>query len=381
MKSPADLRYVLRRQWESPAHREARLLGLDGAWPIVLSIGKPSSRLLRSDLDGVRQHVEAWRRMKLGDVHWEDVRYRDAAGEVRIPVQWTLRRPSEWVEAIADPQVRREFESLGELARDSPAMFHSSFIRKRSLWANKPLPEVRQAAKLAAALTPGCAQGRPLRSLSLEGIDTKFFERNAGLVSALLDVRFDGEVSRLGLERFLDALCDTDHWLLVVDLDGRLLPFEKLRLRSGELRERPLPTEKLLIVENESCQHLLPRVPGVIAVLGAGLDLHWTTAPWLATRQVGYWGDIDTWGLQCLSTARAALGRIESLLMSEDIFDAHRQHAVPEPVVAGMDVPSNLHESEAQLYRRLLRESHGRLEQEFLPASLVHHHLERWSRT
>ena len=381
MKSPIDLRYVLRRQWESPARREARLLGLDGAWPITLSIGKPSSRLLRSDLDGVRQHVEAWRRIKIGEVHWENVRYRDAAGEVRIPVQWRLRRPSEWVEAMGDPRVRKEFESLGELASESPAMFHASFVRKRSLWANKPLGEVQQAARLAAALTPGCAQGRPLRALSLEGIDTKFFERHAGLVAALLDVRFDGEVSRLGLERFLDALRETDHWLLVVDLDGRLLPYEKIRLRGGELRERPLPAERLLIVENESCQHLLPRAPGVIAVLGAGLDLSWMTAPWLAARQVAYWGDIDTWGLQCLSHARAALGRLESLLMTEETYEAYHQHAVPEPVVAGEDVPSDLVDAEAKLYRRLLRETHGRLEQEFLPASLVRQHIEQWCGT
>ena len=71
-----------------------------------------------------------------------------------------------------------------------------------------------QAARVAFMLEPGFAEGRPLRLLSLEGIDTKFFERNARLVTTLLDERFDGEVSRQGLETFLGAIVDGDHWLL-----------------------------------------------------------------------------------------------------------------------------------------------------------------------
>ena len=68
--------------------------------------------------------------------------------------------------------------------------------------------------------------------LSIEGIDTKFFERNAQLVTALLDVRFDGEVSKIGLASFLGAFTESDHWLLLLDLDGSLLPFKQMRVRA-----------------------------------------------------------------------------------------------------------------------------------------------------
>ena len=94
-----------------------------------------------------------------------------------------------------------------------------------------------------------------MRTLSLEGVDTKFFERNARLVTTLLDARYDGEVSQIGLETFLGAVTEGDHWLLVMDLDGTLLPFQKQRVRSSELRDIALPGERLLIVENECCQH------------------------------------------------------------------------------------------------------------------------------
>ncbi|MFO6218086.1 DUF3322 domain-containing protein, partial [Pseudomonas aeruginosa] len=62
-------------------------------------------------------------------------------------------------------------------------------------------------AQLATQLSPGCAQGRPLRLLAEHGVDTKFFERNAILLTKLLDERFEGAASEQGLTTFLDAFC------------------------------------------------------------------------------------------------------------------------------------------------------------------------------
>ena len=104
---------------------------------------------------------------------------------------------------------------MATLAGQTDSLFHSLLVRKLSLWRGRLAAEVVQAARLALALSPNCAAGRPLRMLSMEGIDTKFFERNAQLATALLDVRFDGEVSRIGLESFLGAFAEGDHWLLL----------------------------------------------------------------------------------------------------------------------------------------------------------------------
>ena len=133
-----------------------------------------------------------------------------------------------------------------------------------------------------------------MRTLSLAGIDTKFFERNARLVTSLLDVRLDGKVSKMGLEQFLGGFAESDHWLLVVDLDGGLLSFRKKRVPRSDLLVTTLPAARILIVENESCLRQLPALADTIAVLGAGFYLSWTAAPWLMEKRVGYWGDIDT---------------------------------------------------------------------------------------
>jgi hypothetical protein len=311
-------------------------------------------------------------------VVWESINYRATANPVEMPLYWKLRQPTEWVAACDDRSMREEFELMTVFVEQAEPCFRSLLIRRRSLWRDKSLDEVLQAARLASSVEPGCAEGRPLRTLSLEGIDTKFFERNARLVTALLDARFEGEVGRLGLEAFLGAVSDGDHWLLVMDLDGSLLPFCKQRVRSSELKDTPLPGARLLIVENESCQHQLPQLPETIAVLGAGFDLGWAQAGWVQGKQVGYWGDIDTWGLQFLASVRQTLPHLDALMMNPEIYEWNLAAAVPEPVVAGTDVPAGLSPIERSLYERILSEPRGRLEQEFLPDTFVHETLRNW---
>ncbi len=157
-----------------------------------------------------------------------------------------------------------------------------------------------------------------------------------------------------------------------------LLLFRKQRVRRSELKDTELPGERLLLVENESCQHQLPDVPETIAVLGAGFDLGWTEGRWLRAKQIGYWGDIDTWGLQFLANARQTLPHLHALMMTPEIYDRNIETAVPEPVIAGTEVPAGLDEVEQSLYRRLLKELRGRLEQEFLPEKTVRGAIQDW---
>ncbi|WP_230388578.1 Wadjet anti-phage system protein JetD domain-containing protein [Pseudomonas putida] len=64
--------------------------------------------------------------------------------------------------------------------------FHALLVAHRSLWMTKPCEEVITTARLAMQLSPGCANGRPLRLVADYGVDTKFFERNLTLLTRLL---------------------------------------------------------------------------------------------------------------------------------------------------------------------------------------------------
>ena len=378
MKSPAELRIKLKRQWENNACREARLMAIAGAWPVSLWIGKPTSSKIKNQLDELKRHVEAWRKVTIGDVLWDQVYSRHTSQPIDVPLVWRLNKPTEWIDAIADKQVRAEFEALSKLVQHSHEIFRTLLVRKRSLWNSKPMDEVILAAKVAMSLEPGCARGQPLRTLSIAGIDTKFFERHERLILEFLDARFERQPSELGLETFLGAPLDAEHWLLVVDLDQGLLPYEKMRVKSTDLIKRSLPGKRLLVVENESSQHQLCHLPQTLAVLGCGFDLTWMQAPWLKEKQVGYWGDIDTWGLQFLAKARLAVPHLDPLMMDAETLDQHQSSAVCEPIRADSIVPEGLNLAESKLFQRLFIEQRGRLEQEFLPRELVHLKLKRW---
>jgi hypothetical protein len=66
-------------------------------------------------------------------------------------------------------------------------------------------------------------------------------------------------------------------------------------------------------------------------------------------------------------------------MMNAGIFEQFADAAVAEPVTASTEPPSMLHQSEQALYRRLLDERRGRLEQEFLPDDLIRSTILKWA--
>jgi hypothetical protein len=378
MKTPADLAARWLKQWRLADNRELRLLHAD-SWPIALGIGRPTAAELTHQTDSVRDHLQRWRVVKVGHVVWEPVNFRSASEPITVPVSWQLHAPSEWATATGDPSIGAEFARLQRLLHAINPRFHRLIVRQPFLTEDKQIADVVAAAKVALELTPGCAFGRPLRTLSVGGIDTKFFERHRTLMTQLLDVLFDGEVDNLGLEGFLGALDDTDHWLLIAPLERGLLPFSQQRIRTKELMDATLPGSRVLVVENESSLYQLPRISDTVAILGAGLNLGWLEAPGFDGKQLAYWGDLDTWGLQMLATARGYRPQLRALLMTRDIFDAHAAlSAVPEPSPAAESPPIVLTEAESMLYRHLRALEKGRLEQEFLPVDQVGDALATW---
>lgn len=379
MKSPEDIAAQLARQWRNADKREALLLDA-GEWPQRISIGKPTPAMFERQTAQVREYKARWQMVRAGQVRWEAVRFRSAAEPVQLPSYWELSSPGEWAQAAGDEEVQLEQQRLDVFLHRTDPRFHPLLIRRRSLWRERTDEEVILATRLALELKPGIANGAPLRSLGLAGIDSKFIERHAALITALLDLCHDGQASELGLVGFLDAADEGEHWLLIAPLASGVLPFVQQRVRARELRDTPLPASRILIVENERCLHLLPELPDTIAILGAGLDLAWLRADWLHQRSLMYWGDMDTWGLTMLARARCLQPHLQARLMNRDLFECHATAmAVAEPVTAGQEPPEGLTSDEQAFYRHLLHLQNGRIEQEFLPSEAVIPALSCWT--
>jgi len=378
VRSPEQVGRLLAGQWYRTPTRLARLLSPE-SWPLVIPLARPPAALAAGGgWAEVRAHLDAWRRVRVGTVEWGAVAYRGVGEPIEVPVRWVLESPSEWVAASGSDEVAAEHAALSRLVAGAHPRYRRFLVERRGLVVRHPEAEVATALAVAEQLSEGCAAGVPLRALPVAGIDTKFFERNRQLMTAALDVRFDGVVSEVGLEGFLGAAGPDGHWLLVADLDGSLLPYRRIRLTDGDVAAEGLPGQRLLVVENERCLHALPALAGTVAVLGAGLNLGWLGAATLAGHAVGYWGDVDTWGLVMLARARSVRPDLVPLLMDAGTFDGHDERAVAEPRPAEAPV-AGLTASEAALFARLSSAVRGRLEQELLEPELVRDTVTRWA--
>jgi hypothetical protein len=401
MKSPHQLAEKLASQWQRSDWREAHLLPGNGAWPLTLGIGAPSAQDFLNASGAVREHLQMWKTITdngPGTVQWAPRSYRGGAAPVAVPVNWTLARPSDAVGAIGrlvgreHAGISADHEALVAVLSQADAVFHRLLLRRLSLWRHLPTAQVVTATRVAMQLAPGFAEGKPLRALAVAGNDSKFFERHDSLLKTLLDQRFDGEASRQGLTAFLDASPEGEHWLLVAPLADGLLPFRRQRITTSELLTTDpftthLPTtarpaRRVLLVENERSLHQLQQrstpLPDTIAILGSGLNLAWLAAPWLQTCEVAYWGDLDTWGLAMLATARRHLPHLHPLLMDRATFDAQAHRAVSEPVPCDDSALDGLTAPEIALAQHLRGLAHGRLEQEFLPDGAVVDAVQAW---
>jgi len=278
MKSSKELSEKLARQWQSADYREQRLL-ISEKWPIILTIGKANNSILQKSPKVVREHISSWRNVTLGRVQYEEYKYQSAATPIELPKQWVLSSPSEWIEACKSSKIEKEYQWLSGVLPNIDPIFHKLILRQSSLWkASKD--NVIECAKLAMKLFPGIAEDKPIRSICVNNIDTKFIENNRNLLIKLLNIRFNNAIRDNDLEHFLGASYNNEHWVLLLPLDDKLLPFKQLRLTTSELKQVSLPGTHLLIVENEQCRYQLPeRLEQTIVILGAGLDLKWLNNP------------------------------------------------------------------------------------------------------
>ncbi len=380
MKSPAEASEILKRKWQSADQRELRVLS-DGDWPLTIAIGKPSADLLKNEHAKLREHLASWRNVVVGSVRWETVRYQSAAEPLEVPVLWDIGDNDEWVQAAHDEVILRQHQRLKRLLLAVDSSFHRLLVRQLSLHDARDEQDVIAAARIAMLMEPGCGMGRPLRAIGADysGVDSKFLERNQTLLKAFLDARFDGQCSTQGFARFLGVIDDGEHWLLVMPLADGLLPFARQRVRTIDLAQTAISASHILVVENEQCAHQLPEeMDRTVAILGAGLNLEWLSGAAFDGKHIGYWGDLDSWGMTMLASARTWRPDLEALLMDEATFRLMESRAVVEPTIAGSEAPSHLSETEKHFYRFLISSDRGRLEQEYLPIDRVHHAIREW---
>lgn len=237
--------------------------------------------------------------------------------------------------------------------------------------------------RLLPQLQKGMGQGCYLRTLPVTFVDTKFIEKNLRIIESIVIALVDRSVKDTGLMSWLDCKEKPKDWLLVKPLcqETRSLlgGLPLLRLSSDTLQEFELPARNILVIENEQSCLALRDVRNTMAVSGGGKNVSWMKADWLADKNVGYWGDIDSEGLAILSDARSKLSSIAPLMMDVHTVKTFEERMVPEPDSVSKD-PVALTETELALFQGLRADQYvgKRLEQERLPMEYVAQYIDAW---
>jgi hypothetical protein len=211
----------------------------------------------------------------------------------------------------------------------------------------------------------------PIRLLPIEGVDTKFLERNNGILCRLLDAVLPiKHIDQTNLSKRY-GLPDTTPWIEIAWNDPTLTTlfhgFSRIAFPSDQLASHSLPVRCVLVVENRNSitQSLQTPLPDTAVIFGGGFAVALLQqATWLHKVSLYYWGDIDTHGLAILSQFRRQFPHVQALFMDEATLSEHQSAWVPAPSYKG-PIPPDLTPEEAALFA-YLDQTGVRLEQERL---------------
>jgi len=166
-------------------------------------------------------------------------------------------------------------------------------------------------------------------------VDTKFVERHIGILSELLPIvapltvgndtrRFE---TRFGF-RYKQPLVR----LRLLDqclTNGLNLPANDFATPLDQFQDLPLAGTNVLIVENEMTFLSLPSLPMTVALFGGGDGAAvLSTASWLGSCRLFYWGDLDCHGFETLAHLRRTISSIKSVLMDSHTFGEYSAFVV-----------------------------------------------------
>lgn len=168
-----------------------------------------------------------------------------------------------------------------------------------------------------------------LRQLDIEGVDTKYIETHKKLFIQLLDLILPQDQINHGASGFEARyeLKTKPHLIRFRILDDALAPrgCTDISLPIEQFAQLQVPFTRIFIVENEINFLSLPSVSNACVIFGAGYRIEsFKNIEWLRDKEVFYWGDIDTHGLNILGMVRAFLPQVKSFLMNEDTLLSHR---------------------------------------------------------
>ncbi|STC69776.1 Wadjet anti-phage system protein JetD domain-containing protein [Corynebacterium pilosum] len=287
--------------------------------PLSISLQPPTAAEVAADNGAsVRLWLAAW------EAHWltpkTATKRLDVYGTHTIPASVVLDSP-ETAARLAGmlPEWERINTLLDRFVTALGASSRPALIARLATWKEFDDTTAAQFIDTVTWINNHDTSMHYIRELPIKGIDSKWLEKRRSLIEALTGpLEFKSP----------PALVD------MRSLDPSLSLFGLLRVvcELEDARATDLPGSRVIIVENFQSYLALPDMPHTVAVYGQGLNAISLTnnAVNLVTKDVLYWGDLDSNGFYILDRVRRNLPHTRSVLMDIETCRSHADFGVEE---------------------------------------------------
>ena len=375
--------------WNNQAFLKSEITGIP-FFPLEISAGSVCAKDMLAHFSMVQSSVKTLQeksKASLGfgyDIEYKQVNHR-RLGIQKLPARIHISTRADFLFLIKKEKEAILFQTaLARLRADLPEIL--------PLVEQKPLVLLTYYAVLPALIAV-CQffkeYPKPdtyIRELDIPGVDTKFIEGHRPILKQMLDLLLPAHainedfvnVANHGFEKRFYLKYDMPLIRFRL-LDTRLIATLGLQDVSTSLAEfacLDLPVKKVFITENKINGLSFPMVPDAMVIFGLGYGIQsLKEVGWLGTKEIFYWGDIDTHGFAILSMVRHYFPDIRSFLMDRNtLFDFKSLWVKEEKEKRSCADLSLLTRDEHTLYRDLLEDVHGqrvRLEQERISHAYV----------
>lgn len=225
-----------------------------------------------------------------------------------------------------------------------------------------------------------------IRELCIDGVDTKFIEKNAKII----DILISNINNTQPLNSLVNYAFEQRYCLLFPEpqirfriLDKRLYinGLSDISLPRSQFERLEIDCKKVFIVENMITTLSFPTQNDSIVIFGKGYGVSaLKEISWLANKQIYYWGDIDLDGYAILSSLRSSYAQVKSFLMDMPTYKQFYTKRVSYPKREKARILPNLNEEEHEVYNLLCamdEASEFRIEQERIPFGYLLEYLKR----
>jgi hypothetical protein len=388
----SDLITTLRKRWATGRYLSD--YAGNAPWtPIELPVKAPSASELLDQFDAAVRWAEGFQRDSHsgGGAARFAMTYRTVKGKNlganSVPARVRIESFEQLCALIG---TNRDVRSLDTILRQTEAAMPAlvpwvvahplSAVEHQSIWGDL-LATVNW-------ITTNSTEVLYLRQIDVEGLDTKFVDHHRKLLDELLtavlpEYRIDPDYSAADFARRFRFRPKPTYTRLRLLNPQPAFPkdLSEITLRTEELAALELVADTVFVVENEINYLAFPAVPNSIVIFGSGFSLAaMRDIPWMDSREIVYWGDIDTHGFDILHRLRARFESVQSIMMDYETLLAHPRQWVTEPSPTNRAL-TNLNDAEEALYHDLIEDHYGqavRLEQERVRFSWLQQQLEPW---